>query len=399
MYFNGKRLSGGIAVLPVDPSNVIEPVLEICDERYANRIVAVAQGDAVAQTDTAEEPLQGLTVFGKTKQNGTPTPNMPIPLESIGTGEAAIAVTATITGKNLLKLTDRVVSTDTVSSNKTKRTLDGNQIFVGISADNWLNPYNILSYTVRETSVTVMSKQGAYGIGFDVEVTPGNTYAFSVAEKSYEIRCAFYQADGTLINYTNAVYGSVVRTAPSDAKWAMVIVVPNIELLNTEITYTDLQLEIGTVATDYEPYKQAQTLTVSTPNGLAGIPVTSGGNYTDEKGQQWVCDEVDLIRGVYVQRLGLIESYDGQAVTTPYMSTTGALTTGASVLYVLASPIETSNYMNIERPADPHTYYPHTTITAEGAGIAVTYVADTKNYIDNKFTELQNAILASGANI
>lgn len=54
---------------------------------------------------------------------------------------------------------------------------------------------------------------------------------------------------------------------------------------------------------DYEPYHNPQTLTLSTPNGLPGIPVASGGNYTDENGQQWICDEVDLGRGVYVQRI------------------------------------------------------------------------------------------------
>ena len=48
---------------------------------------------------------------------------------------------------------------------------------------------------------------------------------------------------------------------------------------------------------------KTQTLTLPTPNGLPGIPVTSGGNYTDENGQQWVCDEVDLERGVRVQRV------------------------------------------------------------------------------------------------
>lgn len=48
---------------------------------------------------------------------------------------------------------------------------------------------------------------------------------------------------------------------------------------------------------------QSQTLTLSTPNGLPGIPVSSGGNYTDENGQQWICDEVDLGRGKYVQRV------------------------------------------------------------------------------------------------
>lgn len=50
-----------------------------------------------------------------------------------------------------------------------------------------------------------------------------------------------------------------------------------------------------------------QTITLQTPNGLPGIPVTSGGNYTDPQGQQWICDEVDLKRGVKVQRVKVKE--------------------------------------------------------------------------------------------
>ena len=50
-----------------------------------------------------------------------------------------------------------------------------------------------------------------------------------------------------------------------------------------------------------------QTITLQTPNGLPGIPVTSGGNYTDQSGQQWVCDEVDLKRGVKVQRASAVD--------------------------------------------------------------------------------------------
>ncbi len=46
----------------------------------------------------------------------------------------------------------------------------------------------------------------------------------------------------------------------------------------------------------------AQSMTIATPNGLPGIPVASGGNYIDANGQQWICDEIDLERGVYVQR-------------------------------------------------------------------------------------------------
>lgn len=49
--------------------------------------------------------------------------------------------------------------------------------------------------------------------------------------------------------------------------------------------------------------EQMQSVSFSTPNGLPGIPVDSDGNYTDQTGQQWICDEVDLERGVYVQRV------------------------------------------------------------------------------------------------
>ena len=63
----------------------------------------------------------------------------------------------------------------------------------------------------------------------------------------------------------------------------------------------------------WEAYKEPQSLVVQDIMqsggmyvdyyGLFGIPVTSGGNYTDANGQQWVCDEIDLARGVYVQRI------------------------------------------------------------------------------------------------
>lgn len=68
-----------------------------------------------------------------------------------------------------------------------------------------------------------------------------------------------------------------------------------------------LQVEEASEATSYEPYHNPQTLTLSTPNGLPGIMVTSGGNYTDENGQQWICDEVDFERGVYVQRIYIVD--------------------------------------------------------------------------------------------
>ena len=71
----------------------------------------------------------------------------------------------------------------------------------------------------------------------------------------------------------------------------------------------------------YTPYVEPQSLTLQTPNGLPGVPVSKDGNYTDSNGQQWVCDEIDLARGKYVQRVLLLKfdsnsPFDLQSINT-----------------------------------------------------------------------------------
>ena len=83
---------------------------------------------------------------------------------------------------------------------------------------------------------------------------------------------------------------------------------------------------LGEVATGY------QSMVISTPDGLAGIPVASGGNYTDSDGQEWICDEVDLGRGVYVQRIARID-----------LSTLSAWTRGTGNGWANASAFYASN--------------------------------------------------------
>lgn len=39
--------------------------------------------------------------------------------------------------------------------------------------------------------------------------------------------------------------------------------------------------------------EQKQIFPIPTPSGLLGIPVKSGGNYTDSTGQQWICDSIE----------------------------------------------------------------------------------------------------------
>jgi hypothetical protein len=136
-------------------------------------------------------------------------------------------------------------------------------------------------------------------------------------------------------------------------------------------------------------------LTISTPDGLCGVPVASGGNYTDENGQAWICDEIDFARGVRVRRIAKIKSYSGEAVGEHYLSTTGVLTNGAGVIYALDVPVETAlSSVEIDAFKSLRTTKPATVITNDsGAGMYVEYAADTKGYVDTKYLELANAIL------
>lgn len=68
-------------------------------------------------------------------------------------------------------------------------------------------------------------------------------------------------------------------------------------------TTVKLMLNLGSVSLPWEPYACEQSVPVN--RTLCGIPVASGGNFTDANGQQWICDEIDFERGVYVQRIGV----------------------------------------------------------------------------------------------
>lgn len=63
---------------------------------------------------------------------------------------------------------------------------------------------------------------------------------------------------------------------------------------------------VGIVCADNAQGAGAVTTSIPTPNGLPGIPVTSGGNFTDSNGQQWICDTIDKAAGVWTQRIGKI---------------------------------------------------------------------------------------------
>lgn len=144
-------------------------------------------------------------------------------------------------------------------------------------------------------------------------------------------------------------------------------------------------LVIGPALVDqYYPYKTPQQLPVPTLGGLPGIPVTSGGNWVDENGQQRVSNVIDVGMGAKTQYCGQIASYNGEEITTPYISSTGALTTGAQVVYVLPAPVTTPlDAATIAAYKALTTYQGTTNVLAQDCGIEASAVGDATQIIAN----------------
>lgn len=190
----------------------------------------------------------------------SPSPEYPQEIESAGDGGS---VTVKVTGKNLFPV---VTSANLSKINKP----DG-----GVR-------YGYVFYVPVGSSVAASGNANVYTncyVGdFDIKTQTYTQKALLVSEKG--VANAITLQSGWYVIYAANDYLPSILIKLNGAK---------------------IQLEIGAEATAYEPYKPAQTLIVPTPNGLPGIPVSSGGNYTDEKGQQWVCDEIDLAKGERVQ--------------------------------------------------------------------------------------------------
>lgn len=124
---------------------------------------------------------------------------------------------------------------------------------------------------------------------------------------------------------------------------------------------------------EYTPYRKPQLLTITSDR-----PITKWDRLVEQGGQ---------IGWLYAGKI--IDSYNSEQIDAEYMSSTGSLTVGATVLYKLKNaefvPLQQSEQNAIRALK---TYYPTTVITVDGGevdpDIKVTYTADTKNYIDNK---------------
>ena len=140
---------------------------------------------------------------------------------------------------------------------------------------------------------------------------------------------------------------------------------------------TDIQIELGSTATAYEPY-QGSTYDITFPTEAGTV---YGGS-------------LNVTTGVLTVDRAQIASYNGETLPGEWISDRDVYaqgttpTTGAQVVYELAPPV---TYQLT--PQEIRTLLGTNNIWADTGDTAVGYKADTKLYIDKKFAELQALIL------
>lgn len=208
---------------------------------------------------TSYEPYTG----GKT----SPSPDYPQEIQSAGYQKG---IEVRVTGKNLFggkAFADKIVELG--------GTLVGDNVKIDASKIN-----NNLIYKFPDSSKR-----------YTIIVEGVNSF------KIQAVNLSVHYSDGTTGGFGEFVNGKKIAVTIKDVigvygSW-----------YTGEATYTKFGIFEGEVKeSDYEPYKESKAI-IPIQGGLLGIPVTTGGNYTDENGQQYICDEIDFARGKYVKRV------------------------------------------------------------------------------------------------
>lgn len=320
-------------------AEIEKAVAEKADKARQNILIGSETGNPVSASDSFSAPLCGLTVYGRSTQDGTPSPDNPVPIVSAG-DSGNVAVKAT--GRNLLNIPDGSGTARgvTVTAKDGLISISGTATSSGYAKLD-IQPFIASGVVILSSSITSPKVKL-------VSETWGVILSLGTADKMSDMatRIVFIVTEGQTYNLTGV----------------------------------KVQLELGTTATAYSPYRE-QLFTLPTPNGLPGIPVTSGGNYTDPQGQQWICDEVDFGKSVKVQRID-----KGAFDATKTLAEQNAIL--ATPVETPLTPAEIADYKALT------AYAPDTVVQAEdGAGLKLDYQRDVNIVIKN----LEDAIASMTA--
>ena len=252
-----------------------------------NILVGTETGNPIAVDDAFSAPLCGLTVYGKSTQGRTTGAQLISLNDSYGV-VTVNGVTKTPIGISAWKL-EGISKEDAIIYPYSS--LD----FLGLSKGDYV--FSVFGTSKAKARYTIIGK------GSSRYIQTGHSQKISIQE---DVKLTFnYKIENGV--ESNGILMIMLNSGSTSLPWEPYT-------RGEPSPSPDYPQEIesagdggSVVVTLSDGNDKTQTLTLPTPNGLPGIPVTSGGNYTDPQGQQWVCDEVDLKRGVKVQRVNAVD--------------------------------------------------------------------------------------------
>lgn len=296
--------------------------------------------------------------------------------------------------------------------NTIAKVAQGNPTIITDSSSRRLQKLNVYgqSEQASTTGKNLLNPTGATKVGWNIELPNfrlevGKQYTYTAPILEGSETCGLYvKASNTQLAPYIQSRKTQTFTVPEEADFSQGILLAggseDALTLGDELT---AMVELGSVATEFEPYTGgkpspspdypqeiiskevneikitngadlSQVVNLTSPITLRGIPVDNGGNVTID-GQQYISDYIDSVSGKINRLIGFIESYNEENVGDIYMSTTGELSIGATVIYKLDTPTqEDLPQQDQEAIRALITFYPNTVIQT-GCWNEVTYSA------------------------
>lgn len=217
-------------------------------------------------TDSDNGKIQDMMLYGKSSQDGVPTPENPVEIKSV------VNPTMKVCGKNLYPGSDLIGLTKTYTTDFIPVILHKGKIYFSFdtSSDTSDGRYHI------NAKYFDINKELMGGNGNE-SIAGNNISHVSFEFDGTKAGINYETIDLKNVSYVKIMFGIYATTA-------------------TKITYKNIM--ISATDSDFEPYKPIQTVTL--PYTLNAIPVESGGNVTID-GQQYIADYVDVERGKLIR--------------------------------------------------------------------------------------------------
>lgn len=286
---DGDKTLDELGIASKDALEETDNKVNIIIENAELRFKETASGENIHLDDSADSKLVEFGLYGKAVQNGTPAPQNPVDIEVAGSGGS---VEVKSFGKNLIPYPFYETESKTINGITFTENKDGT-----ITANGTATANATFIFSHRTDGKMVLSA-GSYRVSGCPSGGSNGRYRLVVAKTSdageNENVVIDIGAGGifTLSEETDIYVGFDVISGKTVSN---LLVKPMIRISSAE--WTD--------DATWEPFKEITSI-ISTPNGLAGIPVDSGGNYTDKNRQQWICDEIVKCvdgSGEYVKRV------------------------------------------------------------------------------------------------